>query len=49
MAKAQHYLPKNQWTPYDAIVDAGLIDPNEVGKDDFVIMARDQANALREA
>ena len=46
---APKYKQQTQWTPYDAMVDAGIIDPYEHDKDDFVIMARDQANALREA
>ena len=46
---APKYKPKVQWTPYDAMVDAGSINPYEVDKDDFVVITRDMANALRAA
>jgi len=44
---APKYKPKVQWSPYDAMVDAGSINPYEIDKDDFVVMTREQANALR--
>jgi len=46
---APKYKQQTQWTPYDAMVDAGIINPYEKDKDDFVIIAREQANALRAA
>ena len=46
---AQKYKEQTRWTPYDAMVDAGIIDPYEHDKDDFVVMPREYANALRGA
>ena len=40
--------PKSEWTPYDAMVDAGIVNPNEEEEDDFKVrMAREAANGLR--
>jgi hypothetical protein len=44
---APKYKPKIEWTPYEAMVDAGAINPYEVNKSDFVVMTRDMVNALR--
>ena len=44
---APKYKPKIEWTPYEAMVDAGAINPYEVDKNDFVVMTRDMASSLR--
>jgi len=44
---APKFKPRAEFTPYDAMVDAGIVDPYETSEDDFVIMTRDMANNLR--
>ena len=44
---ATKFKPKAEFTPYDAMVDAGIVDPYETSEDDFVVMTRDMANSLR--
>ena len=43
---APKYKSKQQWTPYDAMVDAGTIDPYEIGKDELNVVTNDQLEAL---
>ena len=43
---APKYKSKQQWTPYDAMVDAGTIDPYEIGKDEISVVTNDQLEAL---
>ena len=43
---APKYKSKQQWTPYDAMVDAGTIDPYEIGKDEINVVTNDQLEAL---
>ena len=43
---APKYKSKQQWTPYDAMVDAGTIDPYEIDKDEINIVTNDQLEAL---
>ena len=43
---APKYKSKQQWTPYDAIVDAGKIDPYEIDKDEINVVTNDQLEAL---
>ena len=44
---APKFKPRAEFTPYDAMVDAGIVDPYETSEDDFVVMTRDMANNLR--
>ena len=44
---ATKFKPRAEFTPYDAMVDAGIVDPYETSEDDFVVMTRDMANSLR--
>jgi len=44
---ATKFKPRAEFTPYDAMVDAGIVDPYETSEDDFVVMTRDMANNLR--
>ena len=43
---APKYKSKQQWTPYDAMVDAGTIDPYEIDKDEINVVTNDQLEAL---
>jgi hypothetical protein len=43
---APKYKSKQQWAPYDAMVDAGIIDPYEVEKDEISVVTNDQLEAL---
>ena len=43
---APKYKSKQQWAPYDAMVDAGIIDPYEIGKDEISVVTKDQIEAL---
>tara|TARA_Y100000310_G_scaffold72751_1_gene68874 strand:- start:128 stop:2389 length:2262 start_codon:yes stop_codon:yes gene_type:complete len=43
---APKYKSKQQWAPYDAMVDAGIIDPYEIGKDEINVVTKDQIEAL---
>ena len=43
---APKYKSKQQWTPYDAMVDAGTIDPYEIDKDELNVVTNDQLEAL---
>ena len=43
---APKYKSKQQWTPYDALVDAGTIDPYEIDKDELNVVTNDQLEAL---
>ena len=40
------YKSKQQWAPYDAMVDAGIIDPYEIDKDEINVVTNDQLEAL---
>jgi hypothetical protein len=44
---ATKFKPRSEFTPYDAMVDAGIVDPYETSEDDFVVMTRNMANDLR--
>ena len=44
---ATKFKPRAEFTPYDAMVDAGIVDPYETSEDDFVVMTRNMANSLR--
>ena len=44
---ATKFKPRAEFTPYDAMVDAGIVDPYKTSEDDFVVMTRDMANSLR--
>ena len=38
--------PRQQWTAYDALVKAGLVDPYEVDKDEVNVVTNDQMEEL---
>ena len=44
---ATKFKPQSEFTEYDALVDAGLIDPYETSENDFRSMTKDMANSLR--
>jgi hypothetical protein len=43
---APKYKPRQQWSAYDALVDTGLVDPYEVGRDEINVVTNDQMEEL---
>lgn len=46
---SQKYKPRNQWSAYDALVDAGLLDPYRVKRDEVNVVTDEQMDELSQS